>query len=110
MTAVVARLDGCLAAAIKGQKRAQHERVIQTQSIAALEEEVARLQLSREKKALQAELRRLQSTLHERTQLVQNLEEERHERREVRESPHPGRALGASRRARATSGAPRREV
>ncbi len=78
MTAVVARLDGCLAAAIKGQKRAQHERVIQTQSIAALEEEVARLQLSREKKALQgkalqAELRKLQSTLHERTQLVQNL-------------------------------------
>ncbi len=80
VTAVVARLDGCLAAAIKGQKHAQHERVIQTQSIAALEEEVARLQLSREKKALQAELRRLQSTLHERTQLVQNLEEERHER------------------------------
>lgn len=78
VTAVVARLDGCLAAAIKGQKHAQHERVIQTQSIVALEEEVARVQLSREKKALQgkalqAELRKLQSTLHERTQLVQNL-------------------------------------
>ena len=91
VTAEVARLDGCLAVAIKGQKHAQHERAIQTQSIAALEEEVARVELSREKKALQgealqAELTKLQSMLHERTQLVQNLEEERNER--LRSGPH----------------------
>ncbi|MDG2276478.1 MAG: hypothetical protein P8L31_00845 [Pseudomonadales bacterium] len=91
VSAEVARLDGCLAVAIKGQKHAQHERAIQTQSIAALEEEVARMELSREKKALQgealqAELTKLQSMLHERTQLVQNLEEERNER--LRSGPH----------------------
>ncbi|NKC00532.1 MAG: hypothetical protein GKR90_18860 [Pseudomonadales bacterium] len=84
-TAEVSRLEGCLSEAIENQNRFQREREIQTQRIIALEEEVAQVELDAEQKilgqeALQAELKKLQTTLQDRTQLVQNLEEERSER------------------------------